>query len=811
MNVKTKKLDWLIDSSPILKASQETHTREATDGSLKDHEVVVNLSHYPLNEAEKRILNRGLSFCPTKKMDKLQLCQDIRNFERRVRLREYFDDNTSHDSQADSSTLSKPRSKRKEGRDWTPPSNRNKYIDSFIDNVDKHLDSFLRSVDEENVADNLSAGDRRAIKSLQNNDDIIIKPADKGGAVTVQDKDNYTAEAQRQLSDDKFYTPLTSDPTTNFIKEAEDLLTSLTAISKTDSRDLLPADPRPSRLYLLPKIHKLQSKVASHLEQPEDELSTDQVIDVCRSENIIPPGRPIISNCGSLTELMSAFVDKTLQKYLPMIPSYVRDTTDFLNKIKIINEKPPSSFTLVTMDVTSLYTNICHEDGINATKEFLLKQNVDASFVTDLTRLTEFILKHNYFTFDEKMYLQTNGTAMGTKMAPSYANIFMCVLEESFLSICEKKPLLYLRYIDDIFMIWTDSDESLMEFVSDFGKVNRSIKFTMKKSQTEIDFLDVKLKVVDGNKISTTIYHKPTDKHTYLRNESFHPTHCRKAVVYSQFLRYRRIISDNEEFEKQAIKLGGFFLQRGYPIRVIKTSLEKARSKNRDKLLTNNRHSQENAKPSDRIPLVTTYHPSTKSLIKTIYKDWEQLSTEKSLPSTFSNHPINAQKQPPNLRNILVKSSLAKKPIQKGNLPCNKPRCQICKHMLTTTTMRLSPSFTISPPRASCDTENVVYCIKCSKCPTVNYIGETGTKFRLRFNNHKNSIKHKLSLPVAEHFNTFGHSLNDVQLCIIGPNYKNREARKLAEMKFITKTRTFETGLNRDMGWLSNFTFYKNV
>ena len=126
-------------------------------------------------------------------------------------------------------------------------------------------------------------------------------------------------------------------------------------------------------------------------------------------------------------------------------------------------------------------------------------------------------------------------------------------------------------------MIWTDSDESLVKFVEDFGKVNRNIKFTMTKSKSEIAFLDVKLKITDGNKISTSVYHKPTDKHTYLRHESFHPKHCKKAVVYSQFLRYRRIISDDDEFDKQAATLGGFFLQRGYPIHTINNSLERAK------------------------------------------------------------------------------------------------------------------------------------------------------------------------------------------------------------------------------------------
>ena len=122
---------------------------------------------------------------------------------------------------------------------------------------------------------------------------------------------------------------------------------------------------------------------------------------------------------------------------------------------------------------------------------------------------------------------------------------------------------------------------------------------------------------------------------------------------------------------------------------------------------------------------------------------------------------------------------------------------------------RISPGFSVSTPHATCDTQNVVYCISCSRCPNVKYIGETGTKFRLRFNNHRNSIKHKSSLPVAVHFNSNNHSLHDLQFCIIGTNFTDREARKLAEMKLIIQTGSFKTGLNKDLGWLSNFTFYK--
>ena len=76
------------------------------------------------------------------------------------------------------------------------------------------------------------------------------------------------------------------------------------------------------------------------------------------------------------------------------------------------------------------------EDGIKAMSDFPAKQDLETALVTDLSRLTEFILKHNIFTFEDEFFLQINGTAMGTKMAPSYANIFMCELEESFLSKC---------------------------------------------------------------------------------------------------------------------------------------------------------------------------------------------------------------------------------------------------------------------------------------------------------------------------------------------------------------------------------------
>ena len=104
------------------------------------------------------------------------------------------------------------------------------------------------------------------------------------------------------------------------------------------------------------------------------------------------------------------------------------------------------------MDVTSLYTNIPHDDGIAACRK-IWEQRTDQEPPTDcLVEMLTLVLKNNNFTFDGNHYLQINGRAMGTKMAPSYANMFMGDLEERLLLSSLRQPLSWFRFIDDVDM-----------------------------------------------------------------------------------------------------------------------------------------------------------------------------------------------------------------------------------------------------------------------------------------------------------------------------------------------------------------------
>ena len=167
---------------------------------------------------------------------------------------------------------------------------------------------------------------------------------------------------------------------------------------------------------------------------------------------------------------------------------------------------------LVTLDVSSLYTNIPHNEGITACRHFLDTSDRNSSTVgtETLCDLIRMILTMNSFTFNDKHYLQIHGTAMGTRMAPSYANLFLAKFETDALSRAPHQPHTWWRYIDDIFMIWTHCVNDLHTFTSYLNGIHPTIKFTSNYSFTSIPFLDVNVFLNNGN-ITTLSLKPPTN------------------------------------------------------------------------------------------------------------------------------------------------------------------------------------------------------------------------------------------------------------------------------------------------------------
>ena len=140
---------------------------------------------------------------------------------------------------------------------------------------------------------------------------------------------------------------------------------------------------------------------------------------------------------------------------------------------------------------------------------------------------------------------------MGTNSALSYANIFMGKFEEIFICpFITNIHKLYLRYIDDIFIVWTGTRQQFIDFI---GKVNEkypSIKFKYQISNKAVDFPDTAVYIDENNKLETKLYRRPTDRQNYLHRKSEHPTNLKINIPYSQAHRIKRICSAIEEFDK---------------------------------------------------------------------------------------------------------------------------------------------------------------------------------------------------------------------------------------------------------------------
>ena len=705
-------------------------------------QVVVNLSNRDLTPAENSLLSKGLSFCPTpREIDTFALRKDMLEYVRRLRLKEYF----CGDRDVDGDVSEIPAFRKKST--WCPDRNRDLILETYVHMLERKIFSHDLRI---RCQRNMSKEEQEALENLRGYEDIVIKQADKGSAVVVMDREKYVSEAMRQLNDKEVYIPLTKDPTEEMIETINGRVNRLHRDGyikdSTLQYLLINSDARAGRFYLLPKIHKKNC-----------------------------PGRPVISGCNTPTEKMSAFVDHQLKSLVPHIPSYLKDTNDFLTKLKEMSRFPEGAI-LVTIDVVGLYPNIPHNEGLEAIRK-ILNTRTNPEIPTDhIVDLVELVLKNNNFVFDGKHFLQRRGTAIGTRMAPAYANLFMYDLESQLLDLAPVKPYLWLRYIDDIFMIWTNGVEQLQEFLNSINQYHDTIKFTWDWSREKINYLDVQ--VINNNGIiETDLYTKPTDKHQYLFHTSCHPRGIKQGIPYAQALRLRRICSTSTTFEYRAEDLRKFLVHRGYQEKFVRDQIQRARVLDRNELLVPKRQTI-----NKRTPFVVTYHPGLPNIGGILRELHPLLHMSERCKQAVRDVPMMAFRRPKSLRDHLVCATLrpleCNKEGSRGTHNCASSRCEVCKYLTVGESFASHTTgtrYTINH-RLDCNSRNVVYLMNCKVCG-LQYVGSTTTKFRLRFNNHKSRLRAHSKMSAArkesddlvyKHFHGHGHhGLQDISIQLI--------------------------------------------
>jgi hypothetical protein len=320
------------------------------------------------------------------------------------------------------------------------------------------------------------------------------------------------------------------------------------SINKSTYDELRLSSSRPGTLYGLPKVHKPGT-----------------------------PLRPILSAIGTC--------GYKLAKYLiPMLSTLttneysIKDSFSFVEEIcKMKN----NNYVMASFDIKSLFTNIPLDETIKIATDSLYDRQLINSTLSKMSfsQLLKLAVKDILFIFNEKLYCQTEGVAMGNPLGPTMANVFLCYHEKIWLDECpiDFKPVYYRRYVDDTFLLFKDNSH-IPKFLEYLNNKHMNIKFTSEvEANSKLNFLDVTV-IKDNDSFLSTVYRKDTFTGLGMKYNSFTPKSYKinliKCLVYRAF----KLCSTSAFFENELQFLKKYFVSNNYPMKtvqnVIRNSLE---------------------------------------------------------------------------------------------------------------------------------------------------------------------------------------------------------------------------------------------
>ncbi|XP_037506744.2 uncharacterized protein LOC119382905 [Rhipicephalus sanguineus] len=399
--------------------------------------------------------------------------------------------------------------------------------------------------------DPLSPEERKALKRLRDNKDIVILPADKGNATVVLDTQDYENKMRLMLEDDRTYVPLNRDPTAKVQRDLQKLLADgfrfVPPQQKSLYFSLLCNNGSAPALYGLPKIHK---------------------------EGV--PMRPIVDFTRSPLHKLSNYLHRIISPLVGKTETHVRNSYDFIEKVR--NTVLHDDEIMVSFDVKSLYTSVPIDFAVKVCTDALesdpsLPERTPLE-APDLSRLLEFCLSNTYLTFQKKFFKQVHGTAMGASISVTAANLAMESLESRALSSFNPRPRVFLRYVDDCFSVVKKS--ALSAFLLHLNSMDPAIQFTTEEEVNgRLPFLDVLVKR-DGSSLSFSVFRKETHTGKYLSFSSVHPMCQKKSVVASLVRRAEKLSSTPENQAAELATIRRDLSSSGYPssfIQAVKKSL----------------------------------------------------------------------------------------------------------------------------------------------------------------------------------------------------------------------------------------------
>ena len=412
------------------------------------------------------MLSKGLSFCPTPPTPPSELHKHIfhsyNNFAKSLRLK-YKQAYCAHCKQYHIAINPTTTSKVYRTMKFLPPPSietpQEYYtgiasLENYIDNTKELVANNLSTICQY-TSRNLSQQQFTALHRLKKlRYTITVKPADKNLGIVVMNTDDYLKQCMSQLSEETTYRSAPDYPITEIERYLSRILLSFKSTLESYNKRLykhLASIPRHTRIpqfYGILKIHK------NYLH--------------------LPPLRPIISQTMSRLTPSAKLVDHVLQPLAQTYPDYLHNSTSLVLLLEDVYV--PDDAILVSIDVISLYPSIPQSECLDIIYQEMYEHcDLLALDPNLIVRLLHLNMNYNYFKFSNLIFQQIKGTAMGAAFSPSIANIYMSTVLNKFLQAQKAQPLLFMRYIDDIFMIWKDTKEELNTFVTNLNSIHPTL------------------------------------------------------------------------------------------------------------------------------------------------------------------------------------------------------------------------------------------------------------------------------------------------------------------------------------------------
>lgn len=416
---------------------------------------------------------------------------------------------------------------------------------------------------------NLSRARMRRLEAYQLKHRLIIKQADKNVGLTVMSEGWYLYQIRKHLATE-FYQVIGDVETFNLqclpeIKKQQKAVVAMFIGGKDIEPFTFGIAPRRDGTTFN-RSSCVTRQVANYLRPSKLDFTTFPQFHVLPKIHKFPAtSRPIVPTFDWGTTRLSQYLSVKLAEYVSAQPWILKDTQDLVKRLQSLELYPKATHVIVTGDVKSLYTNIPQEDGCRLVKEWLrTEHDVEFRELNGYLAALCFIMNTNYFQ-DPKgtVYKQVIGTAMGTNVAPEYANLYLAAKEAKCVRLLKTKyEVEYYRYLDDILIIVQDDNANYARNLMRLAMCPLEVVFTEPLARQSFLDLDITIKRTE---ISFETFRKPINVYQYMPWSSCHPISTKQGFVFGET---KRIIRTCSTYEARLKHVGIFYnclRARGYP------------------------------------------------------------------------------------------------------------------------------------------------------------------------------------------------------------------------------------------------------